>query len=389
MLPKDLFVRLTHATRVLKHRARNFLKWVSLVTPLRPLGRILFMRPFWCLLHKLAKKDTQAPKVSIVMAVWNNRTMVGDAIRSARAQSWPNLQLIVVDDGSTDGTAELVDRFASSSVNVIHQANAGPGAARNRGVDEIGASDYLVFLDSDDLLPIHGVRRLVESAESSGSPLVIGKLERFDGIRRFDRRDNVAVYAHDRRAITIDDEPRVLSDANISGKLFRTDFWKSSNARFPEGVVYEDMHVVVGAYLSAPAFDIVSKCVNLWRVRGEGQSITQKKTEVKSLADRLTAIERIYDQLSQFEKAGRIGPRVRESYLERIISLDLQLFVVKFGDAGQDYFDMFAKRAKALLAAATEQTWNNSSGANKDVVRLALTSTREQTLRRLAEKGIV
>jgi hypothetical protein len=103
----------------------------------------------------------------------------------------------------------------------------------------------------------------------------------------------------------------------------------------------------------------------------------------------LTAIERIYDQLSQFEKAGRIGPRVRESYLERIISLDLQLFVVKFGDAGQDYFDMFAKRAKALLAAATEQTWNNSSGANKDVVRLALTSTREQTLRRLAEKGIV
>jgi cellulose synthase/poly-beta-1,6-N-acetylglucosamine synthase-like glycosyltransferase len=252
MLPKDLFVRLTHATRVLKHRARNFLKWVSLVTPLRPLGRILFMRPFWCLLHKLAKKDTQAPKVSIVMAVWNNRTMVGDAIRSARAQSWPNLQLIVVDDGSTDGTAELVDRFASSSVNVIHQANAGPGAARNRGVDEIGASDYLVFLDSDDLLPIHGVRRLVESAESSGSPLVIGKLERFDGIRRFDRRDNVAVYAHDRRAITIDDEPRVLSDANISGKLFRTDFWKSSNARFPEGVVYEDMPVVVGAYLSAP-----------------------------------------------------------------------------------------------------------------------------------------
>ena len=381
-------MRLTHTALVLKHRARNFLKWVSLVTPVRPLFRVLFMRPFWFLRFRLAKRDASAPKVSIVMAVWNNETMVGDAIRSARAQSWPNFELIVVDDGSTDGTGKLVDRFASDSVKVLHQKNAGPGAARNKGVDQITDSKYLVFLDSDDLLPIHGVRRLVESAESSGSPFVIGKLERFDGIRRFDRRDNVHVYARDRKAITIDDEPRVLSDANISAKLYRMDFWRSAGLRFPERVVYEDMPVVVGAYLSAPQFDIVSKCVNLWRVRGEGQSITQKKTEVKSLADRLTAIERIYAQVLEFEKAGKITGKVRELYLERIISLDLQLFVVKFGYASEEYFDVFAKRAGALLANATETTWANAGGAHKDIVRLAVTGTRDETLKRLAAKGL-
>ena len=381
-------MRLTHTARVLKHRARSFLKWVSLVTPLRPLFRVLFMRPFWFLRYRLAKRDPAAPKVSLVMAVWNNETMVGDAIRSARAQSWPNLELIIVDDGSTDGTGKLVDRFASETVKVLHQANAGPGAARNKGVDQITDSKYLVFLDSDDLLPIHGVCRLVESAEKSGSPFVIGKLERFDGIRRFDRRDNAHVYARDRAAITIDDEPRVLSDANISAKLYRLDFWHSAGLRFPEGVVYEDMPVVVTAYLSAPQFDIVSKCVNLWRVRGEGQSITQKKAEVKSLADRLTAIERIYAQVLEFEKAGKISKRVRELYLERIISLDLQLFVVKFAHADQEFFDVFAKRAGALVANASEEIWSSAIGAHKDLVRKAVSGSRDETLKLLAAKGL-
>ncbi|MSV76382.1 MAG: glycosyltransferase [Actinobacteria bacterium] len=388
MLPKEGFVRLTHTARVLKHRARKFLKWVSLVTPLRPLFRILFMRPFWFLRFRLAKADSAAPKVSLVMAVWNNETMVGDAIRSARAQSWQNLEIIIVDDGSTDHTGKLVDRFAGDRVKVLHQANAGPGAARNKGVDQITDSKYLVFLDSDDLLPIHGVRRLVESAEKSGSPFVIGKLERFDGLRRFDRRDNMNVYALDRQAITIEDEPRVLSDANISAKLYRMDFWRSAELRFPEGVVYEDMPVVVTAYLSAPQFDIVSKCVNLWRVRGEGQSITQKKTEVKSLADRLTAIERIYNQLLEFENAGKLSRRVRDFYLERIISLDLQLFVVKLGDADQEYFDVFAKRGGALVAHASEEIWARAGGAYKELVRLAVTGDRAKTLERLAASGL-
>ena len=381
-------MRLTHATRVLMHRARNFLKWVSLVTPIRPLFRVLFMRPLWFLRFKLSKVDSASPKVSVVMAVWNNKTMVGDAIRSARAQSWPNLQLIVIDDGSTDGTSRLVDRFRSKSVQVLHQSNAGPGAARNLGVDQVADSKYLVFLDSDDLLPIHGVRRLVESAEASGSPLVIGKLERFDGIRRFDRRDNVALYERDRQAINIEDEPRVLSDANISAKLFALDFWRSAALRFEEGVVYEDMPLVVSAYLSAPHFDIVSACVNLWRVRGEGRSITQKKSEVKSLADRLTAIERIQGQLLELESAGRLSSKVRDYYFERIITLDLQLFAVKIGHASDEFFNVFAKRVGLLLSDVPEEIWKRASGPHKELVRLAITGDRAKTLERLAAEGL-
>jgi CDP-glycerol glycerophosphotransferase len=371
-----------------KVRIRETVKWLLLVTPLRPLLRRLLMRPFWWLRYKTSRVDLSLPKVSIVMPVWNNKSMVGDAIRSARAQSWPNIELIVTNDGSTDGTGAYIEKFASSRVRIFHQENAGPGAARNNGIDQIAESKYLVFLDSDDLLPIHGVRRLVESAEASGSPLVIGRIERFDGVRRFQRKDNVHVYRASRQGITIDDEPGVLSDANISAKLFNLKFWNDKKLRFPEGVVYEDMTVVVAAYLSVPQFDIVSECVNMWRVRGEGRSITQRRNELKSLADRLTAVERIYNSVVEAETAKRISPLVRRTYLTRIITLDLQLFVVSVGAASPEFFDEFKSRAGKLLEAADEEVWNAARGAHKDLVRLAISGTREQVIKAIGAKGL-
>ena len=376
--------------RKLKVRLRELIKWVLLVTPLRSVLRLLVMRPLWFILFKTTKQNPALPKVSIVMPVWNNKTLVGDAIRSARAQSWANIEILITDDGSTDGSGAILDRFAAKTpqLQVFHQKNAGPGAARNNSIKHITDSEYLVFLDSDDLLPIHGVRRLVESAEQSGSPLVIGKIERFDGVRRFQRRDNMHVYRESRQAISIDDEPEVLSDANISAKLFNMQFWNDNKLSFPEGVVYEDMTVVVTAYLTVKQFDIVSECVNLWRVRGEGQSITQRRTELKSLADRLTAIERIASQVSAEQNAGRISSNVLRKYLTRIITLDLQLFVISIADASPVFFDEFKTRAGKLLVSATDEIWAAAKGAHKDLVRLAVTGSRDEVIRAIRARGL-
>ena len=395
--------------RKLRVRLRALLKWLLLVLPVRELGRIVFMRTFWRFRYLNTTLNKDLPTVGLITPVYNNRNLVKDAIRSARAQSWANIEHFIVDDGSTDGSAEVLDRFAADADRgvrahkplravdtvVIHQSNAGPGAARNRGVAEALKSTkhgaqckYLLFLDSDDLLPIHGVKRLVERAEASGSPLVIGRLERIDGVRRFQRRDNVHVYATDRNEITIDDAPEVLSDANISAKLFRVDFWRDKKLEFPEGVVFEDMPVVVGAYLNALKFDIVSAPVNLWRVRPEGASITQRRTQIKSLADRLTAIERNIKMIQDAIGAKRCTKRVLESYLARVISLDLQLFVVSIGVTGQDFFDEFQLRAAGILAGASESVWQNSSGAHKDLIRLAISGSRSQVLQAITAKGL-
>jgi glycosyltransferase involved in cell wall biosynthesis len=93
-----------------------------------------------------------SPACTVVMPAYNAEGTIGDAIRSVLAQTEPDFELIVVDDGSTDHTPEEVGRFTSDRrVRLIRQRNAGLAATRNRGLCEAGGR-YVSFLDSDDLL---------------------------------------------------------------------------------------------------------------------------------------------------------------------------------------------------------------------------------------------
>ncbi|MGC1337147.1 MAG: glycosyltransferase [Candidatus Binataceae bacterium] len=90
------------------------------------------------------------PTVSVVIPTFNRAHVVGQAIESVLAQTLTDFELILVDDGSSDNTAEIVKNFVDPRVRYVRQSNAGAGLARNRGVDESSA-DLAAFLDSDDL----------------------------------------------------------------------------------------------------------------------------------------------------------------------------------------------------------------------------------------------
>ena len=92
---------------------------------------------------------TDSPRISVVVPVYNTERFLAEAIDSVLSQGADSLEVLVVDDGSTDGSASVAERFGSP-VRVIRQANAGPAAARNRGIAAARA-DYLAFLDADDL----------------------------------------------------------------------------------------------------------------------------------------------------------------------------------------------------------------------------------------------
>lgn len=91
------------------------------------------------------------PLVSVIIPAYNAERFIADAVRSVLDQSWRELEVIVVDDGSTDGTADRVRPFlADPRVRYVRQENAGPAAARNRGI-ELAHGDYVAFCDADDL----------------------------------------------------------------------------------------------------------------------------------------------------------------------------------------------------------------------------------------------
>ena len=93
--------------------------------------------------------DMDTPRVSIIMAAFNHAQYIDKAIASALAQTWQHFELIVVDDGSTDATGQVVSQFGSP-VRYIYQQNRGQGGARNRGIAS-ARGEFVCFLDDDDL----------------------------------------------------------------------------------------------------------------------------------------------------------------------------------------------------------------------------------------------
>lgn len=91
--------------------------------------------------------------ISAIVPVYNTERLVGRCIDSVIAQTYPDWELILVDDGSTDESLEILKKYESDDarIKVIHQENAGPGPARNKGVEN-ASGDYIVFIDSDDVI---------------------------------------------------------------------------------------------------------------------------------------------------------------------------------------------------------------------------------------------
>lgn len=102
------------------------------------------------------------PLVSILIPAFNAQETIAHTLRSALAQTWPQTEIIVVDDGSTDETLSILRRFESSNVAVVSQANQGAAAARNKAFS-LSTGDYIQWLDADDLLAPDKIARQMEA----------------------------------------------------------------------------------------------------------------------------------------------------------------------------------------------------------------------------------
>ena len=123
------------------------------------------------------------PLISIIVPVYKVEEYLGPCVDSILAQSYKNIEVILVDDGSPDRCGELCDGYAKgdSRVVVIHKKNGGLSDARNAGM-AVAKGDWLMFVDSDDLLPTNAVDTLLEIAQSAEAELVIGGHRRFSDV---------------------------------------------------------------------------------------------------------------------------------------------------------------------------------------------------------------
>ena len=115
------------------------------------------------------------PKVSVIVPVFNGGDVLGECLDSLLAQTMRDIEVIVIDDGSTDDTEAVCDRYSASDsrIRIVRQLNGGVSSARNAGLD-ISTGEYLAFADADDVVPQQGIERLFDIAMAEAADFVVG-----------------------------------------------------------------------------------------------------------------------------------------------------------------------------------------------------------------------
>jgi CDP-glycerol glycerophosphotransferase len=269
------------------------------------------------------------PKVTIVIPVYNVERYLALCLQSVCAQNYPNLDVILVNDGSTDNSLAVARKFQEKlNLHIVDQENAGLSAARNAGVRAIEDTDYLMFLDSDDALAPDALKHLVSRIMDTGSDFVLGDTTRMKGFTRLKRRDTRPVFAKGSlNGTTLLEHPDAIWDVTAWNRLFDFKFFSSNRFSFPEGMYFEDMALMTKAYIRAAKFDVKTQTVYLWRVRTEGaKSITQQTSDNQKLADRITALRQMQGLIKAGMVMGKTNERNMEVFKDRVWNHDIPLY---------------------------------------------------------------
>jgi glycosyltransferase involved in cell wall biosynthesis len=223
-----------------------------------------------------------------VVPVFNVAPWLADCLDSILRQPVRGVQVVVVDDGSTDGSDAIAARYADRhrAIEFFRQQNSGVSIARNNAIARC-TGEYLTFVDPDDALPEDAWSTMLGTLRRTGSDFVVGSAERLQGERRFITPLMERNHGVERLGIRIEDQPLMLADIFVWNKIFRRSFWDAADITFPERTRYQDQPALTKAFLSASAFDVLTEVVYDWAVRPTMNSATQLRRDLDNLHERV------------------------------------------------------------------------------------------------------
>lgn len=285
----------------------------------------------------------RGPLLSVVVPVHDVEDYVEETLASILRQDHRRLEVVAVDDGSTDRSGEIADRVAAGDdrVRVVHTDNRGLGAARNEGVRH-ATGDLLAFADSDDVVPPRAYSTMAAHLRRTHADLATGDVARLeDGQVR--PLPWVSRLHADDRAVVIGEVPDLLGDVFAWNKLFRREFWDAAGLSWPEAVRYEDQPTSTLAFLRASRIAVTSQVVYHWRLRSDGSSITQGRARLDDLRDRWTTKQMT---LASVRREGTADLEV--ALLDRVLPADLWRYFELIPEAEDAWWDLLVEGVRSL-----------------------------------------
>lgn len=244
--------------------------------------------------------------VSVIIPVYNNEAFVERCIRSVMEQTYKELEIIVINDGSKDRSLDTLSRLAAedSRIRLLNQENAGVAAARNRGLDT-ATGEYLTFVDGDDYISPEYIRNLYESANKQDADMIICGLKYVDEEGKVLRTLIPGEYRRFER------EEWTFRISAVCSHFYRRKIWEKYNVRFYSGERGEDMPISL--FFSAV-------CDKIGILQEAGYYYVQHQSSAMHNFKGLKKYRLPYQALEQtLQKVRQIGPVNSQDFYELFV----------------------------------------------------------------------
>ena len=304
-------------------------------------------------------------KFSIIVPVYNGEEYLSQTLECLLSQSENDTEIIVVNDGSTDSTQSIIDKFAKKEerIKAVLQENAGVSAARNNGIER-ACGEYIIFIDSDDLLGDGALEKIYSAMQSTSADLAIFRTQSFgDGVSQYNpivdeliKLDEISCY-----------DKRLLRNFIVSNKCYKADVLKNSAVRFPPMSYSED-----GAFFMQFVHSVKPKITGvadaLFMYRQHAGSVTHK-VNASLIGEFSKSMDFIYAVAdASFEDA----PEIKHDYLQELLFKDYLALMNEFYRrlwlaSDDESLELIGKRCDMLTARMTDSTKAKCAREIKDI----------------------
>lgn len=214
-------------------------------------------------------------KISVIVPVYNVENYLRQCLDSIINQTLEEVEIICVNDGSTDKSPQILEEYAQKDerIKIINKENKGLGAARNTGIDH-AIGEYIGFVDSDDWIDITMYEKLYKNAKSQNSDIVMCPVHVFD--------ESANEIKHNYPYFTLECFDEHFDNCNFNhnktkdflfsicvtawNKIYKTEFLKETNSKFPEGLIFEDNPFFFKTYLKANRVSLIRDFLYFYRI---------------------------------------------------------------------------------------------------------------------------